>query len=182
MFIWACRPKPLVGVALPLTLFTGASQLTTVIHDAAALGAGLIIAVVFAKILTFALCQATGFIGGLILMMLFIGGTAGIAAHLLIPGLPEGLAFAAMSAAILGSLVAAPFTLIVLVALTARIGRCSSRPWPSWSSRHTSPFPALARSWPWHERDANPSGRSRKHQDSPHRALRNSRRKRVRRG
>ncbi|MGZ6693900.1 MAG: chloride channel protein, partial [Solirubrobacteraceae bacterium] len=41
----------LVGVALPLTLFTGTDQLTTVIHDGAALGAGLLIAVVFAKIL-----------------------------------------------------------------------------------------------------------------------------------
>ena len=36
----------LVGVALPLTLFTGTDQLTTVIHDGAALGAGLLIAVV----------------------------------------------------------------------------------------------------------------------------------------
>ena len=44
----------LVGVALPLTLFTGTDQLTTVIHDGAALGAGLLIAVVFAKILVFA--------------------------------------------------------------------------------------------------------------------------------
>jgi H+/Cl- antiporter ClcA len=118
----------LVGVVLPLTLFTGTSQLTTVIHDGTALGAGLIIAVVFAKILTFALCEATGFIGGPILVMLFIGGTAGIAAHLLIPGLPEGLAFAAMFTAVLGSLVAAPFTLIVLVALTTQIGALQLAP------------------------------------------------------
>ena len=80
----------LVGVALPLTLFTGTDQLTTVIHDGAALGAGLLIAIVFAKILVFALCEATGFIGGPFLVMLFTGGTAGIAAHVLIPGLPEG--------------------------------------------------------------------------------------------
>ena len=118
----------LVGVALPLTLFTGTSQLTTVIDDGAALGAGLVIAVVFAKILVFALCEAVGFIGGPILVMLFIGGTAGIAAHLLIPGLPEGLAFATMFAAVLGSLVAAPFTLIVLVALTTQIGTLQLAP------------------------------------------------------
>jgi chloride channel protein, CIC family len=118
----------LVGVALPLTMFTGTSQLTTVIHDGAALGAGLIIAVVFAKILTFALCEATGFVGGPILVMLFIGGTAGIATHLLVPGLPEGLAFATMFAALLGSLVAAPFTVIVLVALTTHIGALQLAP------------------------------------------------------
>ena len=90
----------LVGVALPLTLFTGTNQLTTVIRDGAALGAGLLIAVVFANILVFAVCEATGFIGGPFLAMLFIGGTAGVSAHALIPGLPEGLAFAAMFAAL----------------------------------------------------------------------------------
>jgi H+/Cl- antiporter ClcA len=118
----------LVGVALPLTLFTGTSQLRTIIHDGAALGAGLVIAVVFAKILMFALCEATGFIGGPVLVMLFVGGTAGIAAHLLIPGLPEGLAFATMFAAVPGSLIAAPITVIVLVALTTQIGALQLAP------------------------------------------------------
>ena len=118
----------LVGVALPLTLFTGTSQLTTVIHDGAALGAGLLIAVVFAKILVFALCEATGFIGGPFLVMLFIGGTAGVTAHVLIPGLPEALAFTAMFAALPGSLVAAPFSLILLGAITTQIGALEIAP------------------------------------------------------
>ncbi len=112
----------LVGVALPLTLFTGTGQLTTVIHDGATLGAGVLIAVVFAKIFVFALCEATGFIGGPFLVMLFTGGTAGIAAHVLIPGLPEALAFTTMLAALPGALVAAPFSLILLGALTTQIG------------------------------------------------------------
>jgi len=118
----------LVGVALPLTMFTGTSQLTTVIDDGAALGAGLLIAVLFGKILVFALCEATGFIGGPILVMLFIGGTAGTATHLLIPGLPLGLAFASMFASILGALVGAPFSLILLVALTTQIGALQLAP------------------------------------------------------
>ena len=74
------------------------------------------------KILVFALCEATGFIGGPVLVMLFIGGTAGTAAHLLIPGLPEGLAFATMFAAVPAALIAAPITVIFLVALTTQIG------------------------------------------------------------
>ncbi len=118
----------LVGVALPLTLFTGTDQLTTVIQDGAALGAGLLIAVVFAKILVFALCEATGFVGGPFLVMLFIGGTAGVTAHVLIPGLPEGLAFAAMFAALPGALVAVPFSLILLAALTTQIGTLQIAP------------------------------------------------------
>jgi H+/Cl- antiporter ClcA len=118
----------LVGVALPLTLFSGTDQLTTVIDDGAALGAGLLIAVVFAKILVFALCEATGFIGGPFLVMLFIGGTAGTTAHVLIPGLPEGLAFTAMFAALPGSLVAAPFSLILLGVITTQIGALQTAP------------------------------------------------------
>jgi H+/Cl- antiporter ClcA len=118
----------LIGVALPLTLFTGTDQLATVIREGSALGAGLLIAVVFAKILTFALCEATGFIGGPILVMLFIGGTAGVAAHVLIPGLPVGFAFAAMFAALLGSLVAAPVSVIFFAALTTQVGTLQLAP------------------------------------------------------
>jgi H+/Cl- antiporter ClcA len=118
----------LVGVALPLTLFTGTDQLPTVIHGGATLGAGLLIAVVFAKILVFGVCEATGFIGGTFLVMLFIGGTAGTAAHVLIPGLPEGLAFATMFAALPAALVAAPFSLIVLTALTTQVGTLQIAP------------------------------------------------------
>jgi H+/Cl- antiporter ClcA len=118
----------LVGVAVPLTLFTGTGQLPTVIRDGASLGAGLLIAVVFAKMLMFGLCEATGFIGGPILVMLFIGGTAGTTAHVLIPGLPEGLAFTTMFAAILGALVAAPFSVIVLAALTTQVGTLQIAP------------------------------------------------------
>ena len=98
------------------------------IHDGAALGAGLLIAVVFAKILVFAVCEATGFIGGPFLVMLFIGGTAGMAAHVLIPGLPAGLAFTAMFAALPASLVAAPFSLILLGVITTQIGALQIAP------------------------------------------------------
>jgi H+/Cl- antiporter ClcA len=118
----------LVGVALPLTLFTGTDQLSTVIRDGTALGAGLLIAVLFAKILTFALCEATGFIGGPVLVSLFLGGTAGTVAHVLIPGLPEGLAFTTMFAALPGALVLAPFTMIIFAALTTQLGALQIAP------------------------------------------------------
>ena len=60
--------------------------------------------------------------------MLFIGGTAGAATHLLIPGLPEGLVFATMFAAVVGALVAGPFTLVVFAALTTQIGTLQLAP------------------------------------------------------
>jgi hypothetical protein len=78
--------------------------------------------------LTFGVCEATGFIGGPFLVMLFIGGTAGTAAHVLIPGLPEGLAFTTIFAALPGALVGAPLSLIFLAAITTQIGALQTAP------------------------------------------------------
>lgn len=45
--------------------------------------------------LTFAVSQGSGFVGGPIFPSLFIGGTAGVIVHQVIPGVPLGLACAA---------------------------------------------------------------------------------------
>ena len=66
-----------IGVALPLTLFTGSDQLKSVLQDAGTLGLGLLVAILFAKILAFAVSIGSGFVGGPIFPALFIGGTAG---------------------------------------------------------------------------------------------------------
>ena len=80
----------IVGVALPLTMFSGSDQLKTVIKNPGALGLGLIIAILIGKMLTFAVSQGSGFIGGPIFPSLFIGGTAGVLVHQVIPGVPLG--------------------------------------------------------------------------------------------
>ena len=98
------------------------------IHDGAALGAGLLIAVVFAKILVFALCEATGFIGGPFLVMLFIGGTAGIDRPCADPGAAGGTRVHSDVRRPPGALVAAPFSLILLGALTTQIGTLQIAP------------------------------------------------------
>ena len=67
----------IIGVALPLTMFSGSDQLKTVLKDAGTLGVGLLAAVLIAKMLTFAVSQGSGFVGGPIFPSLFIGGTAG---------------------------------------------------------------------------------------------------------
>ena len=80
----------LVGVTLPLTMFTGSDQLATVLAHAPTLGTGLVLAMVVGKTLAFAASSASGFVGGPIFPSLFIGGTAGVAVNLLIPGIPLG--------------------------------------------------------------------------------------------
>ena len=54
----------LIGVALPLTLFTGSDQLKSVLQDAGTLGLGLLVAILLAKILAFAVSMGSGFVGG----------------------------------------------------------------------------------------------------------------------
>ena len=122
-----------MGVALPLTMFTGSDQLATVLAHAPTLGTGLVLAMVVAKTLAFAPSSASGFVGGPIFPSLFIGGTAGVAVNLLIPGIPMGLAFTCMMASVIGALVSAPFTMVLLTALLTQVGGYRPRPfcWPS---------------------------------------------------
>src|SRR6478752_3191979 len=94
-----------VGVAMPLTMFTGSDQLKTVLDDAGTLGVGLLVVLVLAKQCTFAVSQASGFIGGPVFPALFIGGTAGVLVHAVVPAVPLGLAFTCLLAAVPGSVV-----------------------------------------------------------------------------
>ena len=117
-----------VGVALPLTMFTGSEQLKTVLDGAGTLGVGLLVVVVIAKQFTFAVSQASGFIGGPIFPALFIGGTVGVLVHEVLPGVPLGLAFTCLLAAVPGSLAAAPFSMVLLAAFVTQVGALQTAP------------------------------------------------------
>ena len=118
----------IVGVALPLTMFSGSDQLNTVVEDAGTLGLGLLICVLIAKMLTFAVSQGSGFVGGPIFPSLFIGGTAGVLVHQVIPGVPLGLAFTCLLAAVPGSLAAAPFAMVLMAAFLTQVGALQTAP------------------------------------------------------
>ncbi len=118
----------LVGVALPLTMFSGSDQLKIVLKDAGTLGLGLVIAVLIAKMLTFAVSQGSGFIGGPIFPSLFIGGTAGVLVHQVIPGVPLGLAFTCLLAAVPGALASAPFAMVLMAAFLTQVGALQTAP------------------------------------------------------
>ncbi len=118
----------LVGVALPLTMFSGGDQLTSVLKGASTLGLGLCTAILIAKMLTYAVSQGSGFVGGPIFPSLFIGGTAGVVVHQAIPGVPLGLAFSCLLTAVLGSLAAAPFAMVLMAALLTRVGPLQTFP------------------------------------------------------
>jgi H+/Cl- antiporter ClcA len=118
----------IVGVALPLTMFSGSDQLKTVLTDAGALGLGLLVAILIAKMATFAVSQASGFVGGPIFPALFIGGTAGVLVHHVIPGVPLGLAFTCLLAAVPGALAPAPFSMVLMAAFLTQVGALQTAP------------------------------------------------------
>ena len=117
-----------VGVALPLTMFSGSDQLNTVLSDAGTLGLGLLVATLIAKLLTFAVSQESGFVGGPIFPSLFIGGTAGVIVHHVIPGVPLGLAFTCLLAAVPGALAPAPFSMVLMAAFLTQVGALQTHP------------------------------------------------------
>jgi H+/Cl- antiporter ClcA len=117
-----------VGVALPLTMFNGGDQLKDVLSGAGTLGLGLLVAMLIAKMLTFGVSQGSGFVGGPIFPSLFIGGTAGIIVHHVFPGVPLGLAFPCLLAAIPGAMVAAPFSMVLIAAFLTQVGALETAP------------------------------------------------------
>jgi len=118
----------IVGVALPLTMFSGGDQLKTELGHAGTLGLGLLVAALIGKMLTFGVSQGSGFVGGPIFPSLFIGGTAGVIVHHVIPGVPLGLAFTCMLAAVPGALAAAPFSMVLMAAFLTQIGVLQTAP------------------------------------------------------
>jgi len=117
-----------VGVALPLTMFSGADQLKTVLSGAGTLGLGLLTATLIAKMLTFGVSQGSGFVGGPIFPSLFIGGTAGVLVHQVIHGMPLGLALTCLLAAVPGALAAAPFAMVLMAVFLTQVGALQTAP------------------------------------------------------
>ena len=111
-----------VAFAFPLTLFSGSDQLAVSIDDAETLGAGLLVAIVLAKMLALAVSVSTGFIGGVIFPMIFIGGTAGAALHQIFTDLPEGLAVSCLFVAVPAASARIPFTMLVIAAISLTLG------------------------------------------------------------
>jgi H+/Cl- antiporter ClcA len=118
----------IVGVALPLTMFSGGDQLKTLLGRAGALGLGVLAATLVGKMVTFGVSQGSGFVGGPIFPSLFVGGTAGVIVHQVIPGVPLGLAFTCLLAATPGALIAAPFATVLMAAFLTQVGALQTAP------------------------------------------------------
>ena len=73
-------------------------------------------------------CRICGYVGGPIFPSLFIGGTAGVLVHQVIPGVPLGLAFTCLLAAVPGALAPAPFSMVLMAAFLTQVGALQTAP------------------------------------------------------
>jgi H+/Cl- antiporter ClcA len=139
---WVCKLVPnryilgivggaavgLLAVALPLTVGAGQSQLGVVIDDPAALGVGLLIVVLLAKMVAMALSLEVGFMGGNVFPLIFMGGTAGTVVYLAFPDIPIALAVSCMLAAVPGAFLRAPISMVLIAAIALALGAETTAP------------------------------------------------------
>lgn len=104
-----------VGLLLPLTMFSGREELAPIVAGEAAVG--VVIAALLLKVLTLTVSVRWGGFGGAIFPLLFIGGAAGWLVHELIPSVPLVVAVPAMAAAITSIMTPLPLMIVVLVTL-----------------------------------------------------------------
>jgi len=105
----------LVGSFLPLALYSGQNQLQEIIKNPAAYGVGLLLLLLLAKVLLTSTSYATGFDGGPIFPLLFIGGTMGLAISQIFPFIPQGVGVTTGMAGLAGAVFPIPLTVAILL-------------------------------------------------------------------
>lgn len=118
----------LIAFALPLAIGAGNDQLTTVIDESASISIWLLVAVLVGRFLAMSISLAAAFIGGNVLPMLFVGGTAGVVAHLRFPDVPDATAVGCMLAAVPGATIKAPIGLTFIAVLAVGLGPLTAAP------------------------------------------------------
>jgi H+/Cl- antiporter ClcA len=106
-----------IGSFLPLTLYSGQNQLLEIVHNPAQFSIGILLLMVLVKILLTSTSFATGFEGGPIFPLLFVGGTLGQALSGMLTFIPQGVGVLAGMAGAACAFFPIPLTLALLLGL-----------------------------------------------------------------
>ncbi|MGB8160502.1 MAG: chloride channel protein [Nitrososphaeraceae archaeon] len=107
----------LIGSFLPLTLYSGQNQLLEIIRNPASFGIGILLLMMLVKILLTGTSFATGFDGGPIFPILFIGGVLGQLLSEVLTFIPQGVGVLAGMAAAACAFLPLPLTIALLLGL-----------------------------------------------------------------
>ncbi len=107
----------LIGSFLPLTLYSGQAQVTQIIHNPAAYSVLFLLLLVVVKALLTSTSFASGFDGGPVFPLLFMGGTLGLAISQVLPFIPQGVGVTAAMAGVACAILPLPLTVTLLLGL-----------------------------------------------------------------
>ena len=99
------------------TLFTGEHELSEVVNEAAELGGWSLVALAVGKTVALLAASLTGFRGGLVFPLMFVGGVGGLALAQVAPGIPPGLAVGCGMAATGVAMFRLPIFIVLFVAV-----------------------------------------------------------------
>lgn len=105
----------LMATGLPLTLFYGEQQIQTIIDTGSRLGVGLLLLTALGKMLTVSLCLKSGFRGGFIFPLFFIGAAVGMAISLMIPQIPPTMGMVCTMAAVTVAAIKTPVSIVLIL-------------------------------------------------------------------
>jgi len=103
-----------VGIVAPVVLFSGESQIHTVVADPANYGPAALVAMAIVKLALLAVAFKSGFLGGPTFPAIFAATCVALAVSLVFPGLPLDVLIAGTMAGFLVVLFKAPFMVILL--------------------------------------------------------------------
>ena len=107
----------LVAMFLPLTLFYGEQQIQTIINTGASMGVGLLFMTGLGKILTVSLSLQSGFRGGFIFPLFFIGADFGMMVSLLMPQIPVTVCVICIMAAVAVAILRTPISIVLILSV-----------------------------------------------------------------
>lgn len=107
----------LIAFVYPQTLFFSEEQIHTVIEAGATLGAMTLLAIALAKMFAISFTLHSGFLGGFIFPLFFIGANTGLAIALLVPGLHPTVAMVCLMAAVNVAVTKTPISTSIILSV-----------------------------------------------------------------
>lgn len=106
-----------IGFVIPLTMFSGRSQLVGILELGPDITVGLLAALFVGKLIAFVVSMRWGFFGGPIFPLMFLGALIGVVLHLWIPALPLAVAVPALAGALAVSLMPMPLMVMIITSM-----------------------------------------------------------------
>ena len=107
----------LLALAVPQTLFFGEKEIQTIVETGATLGLTMLLIVGFAKMLAISFTLHSGFRGGFIFPLFYLGATFGYAIALVLPSIHPTIAMVCMMAAVNVAITKTPISTTVILSV-----------------------------------------------------------------